>query len=177
MIHCDEKSGKNSQEWAENITTMVVKVKKSIRGRGRGNRRTVFPLNCLLLASSLIACLVLVSYAARSEDAPGIGKQSERILDKETFEDLYIALLESAEAHRMLADTSRIKFDPSPIFAQFQADVSDFRSTVESYRGVVKRWQEFYKSVVKKLEEKARMQIEKKKTDKPASTGAPAGPS
>ena len=156
---------------------MVVKVKKSIRGRGRGDRRTVFPLNCLLLASSLIACLVLVSYAARSEDAPGIGKQSERILDKETFEDLYIALLESAEAHRMLADTSRIKFDPSPIFAQFQADVSDFRSTVESYRGDVKRWQEFYKSVVKKLEEKARMKIEKKKTDKPASTGAPAGPS
>jgi len=154
-----------------------MKVKESTRGRGRGAEGTVFRLNYLLLVSSLIASLAVVPYEGRSEDAPGTGKQSRRILDKETFEDLYIALLESAEAYRARTDTSDIEFDPSPIYSQFKTNLSDFRTTVESYRGNVKRWQEFYKSVVKKLEEKERIQIEKRKKDNPTSTRAPAGPS
>lgn len=121
-------------------------------------------LSQLLIGASLIATLLLASCNERGNETPAGGESAGRILDEVTFEQLYIALLESAEAYRAIPDTIQKKFDPAPTFARFNVKEADFRATVASYRKDVRKWQAFYTRVIGQLEEKEKNQTEKKDT-------------
>ena len=127
----------------------------------------VYSIRPLLLAG-LIFLLVLSSCRTdgKTEDAEQAQDRSDRgeVLNEQVFTDLYVELLEGAERYRATADTSREKFDPSPIFAKFNVREADFRTTVESYRRDVKKWQGFFTKVVQTLEEKEKRRQAKKES-------------
>ena len=106
-------------------------------------------------ASILIFSLLLLISCHQANSPRG------QTLSDDRFRSVYIALLEKSEQYKTVpGDTTRL-FDPDSIFHAFNTSESEFRLTVESYKGNPKKWQEFYDGVIKSLEDKQKQRAEK----------------
>ena len=108
------------------------------------------------MKAPILVLIPLLFVSCRQANSP-----RAQVLSDDSFRSVYIALLEKSGQYKAApGDTTRL-FDPDSIFHAFNTSESEFRLTVESYKGNPKKWQEFYDGVVKSLEDKQKQRAEK----------------
>jgi hypothetical protein len=76
----------------------------------------------------------------------------EKVLENETFAQIYIALQEEGTRLRNVSPDSTHVFDPKSVLSAFNVSEEEFRATVRFYNEDLTRWKVFFSEVAKQSE-------------------------
>jgi hypothetical protein len=95
----------------------------------------------------LIMPAVVLALASCAKQTP-----REKILENETFAQIYVALQEEGTKLRNVSPDSASVFDPKSVLSRFNVSEEEFRATVHFYNEDLTRWKSFFSEVAKQSE-------------------------
>jgi len=95
----------------------------------------------------LIMPAVVLALASCAKQVP-----REKVLENETFAQIYIAFQEEGTRFRNVSPDSAHVFDPESVLSGFNVSEEEFRATVRFYNEDLTRWKGFFSEVVKQSE-------------------------